>query len=166
MTANDAIIARVIAREGGFVDHPADRGGPTKFGLSQQFLSGLWGRPVPPDVVKALTRSRAWTIYKAEFLIGPNFHKIEYMGLREQVFDAGVLHGTEWAARRLQEVAGASVDGIVGPRTIAAVNATSGLHTAFLRRRVRRIGRIVQRDHTQIVFLVGWLDRASSFLET
>ena len=31
----DEFIDDVIAREGGYVDHPADRGGPTRWGITE-----------------------------------------------------------------------------------------------------------------------------------
>jgi hypothetical protein len=31
----DTLIDEVISREGGYVDHPADRGGPTMFGITE-----------------------------------------------------------------------------------------------------------------------------------
>ncbi|KKK84301.1 hypothetical protein LCGC14_2784730 [marine sediment metagenome] len=168
-TINNAIIDRLIRREGGFVDNPADRGGPTKYGITMTALREWFGREPTAGELEALTQADAHDIYCALYVMKPRFNRIDDERLREQVIDAGVLHGRGWASRRLQEVVGVTADGLIGPITLRAVNfggKTNGLGHRFMQRRIHRIGRIVQRDHTQIVFLTGWLDRASSFLET
>ena len=35
----DAMITDVIRREGGYVNHPADKGGPTKYGITHKTLT-------------------------------------------------------------------------------------------------------------------------------
>jgi len=49
-------------------------------------------------------------------------NQIEDGRLRALVVDAGVNHGVRRAAKWLQRAAGVEEDGIVGPRTLAAVN--------------------------------------------
>ena len=170
-TVNDAIIERILVREGfEFTDRPLDRGGPTKFGITMVSLREFLNREPDIDELRNLTKSMAARIYRSLYVLKPNFHRIADERLREQIVDSGVLHGRHWTARRLQEVVGvAQIDGIIGPITLKALDfagRTNGLGNRFMQRRVHRIGRIVQRDQTQIRWLVGWLERALSFLET
>jgi|GEM_PF-4548155 len=51
------LIDRLIDREGGFVDHPADRGGPTKYGITLRTLSKWRGYPCSREDVEAMPRS-------------------------------------------------------------------------------------------------------------
>ena len=170
MTSIDRIIDRIIAREGGFTDRPADRGGMTNWGITRRTL-GVWlGRPATESDVRNLTKDEAREIYRKLYVVAPGFEKIADPALCAQVIDAGVLHGPSWAIRRLQEIVGVRADGIIGPVTLKAINfdgRLDGLSEQFFRRRLRRIGRIVQHDPTQLVFLVGWTDRAMRvFFET
>jgi lysozyme family protein len=66
MNAIDTILDEIIRREGGYVNHPADRGGPTKYGITAQTL-GRWrklDRPATATEVKALTETEARAIYR------------------------------------------------------------------------------------------------------
>lgn len=156
------IIDDIISREGGFVDHPDDRGNATNYGITQQTLSIWLGWDASVSDVRALTKSDARKIYHSLFVTHPQFDQIADLPLRAQVIDAGVLHGTGWAAKQLQKIVGVEVDGAVGPVTLAAVNSATGLHEKFFSGRLHKIARIVQHDPTQLVFLVGWIDRATS----
>lgn len=161
------LIESILASEGGFVDHPADRGGATNFGITLATLGEWRGAPVTAADVAALTEVEARRIYRRRYLEDPGFDRIADPDLRLVVVDAGVLHGTGWGSRRLQEIAGAAVDGVVGEQTLAMVNGNpdpGALRRAFVRRRIVKIGEIVRRDPSQAVFLVGWLNRATSFI--
>lgn len=60
------IIDDIIRRKGGFIHHPADRGGPTKYGITAKTL-GEWhhlGRTATSDEVSTLTESEAREIYR------------------------------------------------------------------------------------------------------
>ena len=180
MTSNNAIIDQLIRREGGYVDNPTDRGGPTKYGITMTALREWFGREPKAGELEGLTEADAHDIYCALYVMKPRFNRIDDERLREQVIDAGVLHGRGWATRRLQEVVGVTADGLIGPITLRAVNfggKTNGLGHRFMQRRIHRIGRIVQNDlikrygrdefnKMQALFLAGWNKRALSFLET
>lgn len=170
MTLIDRIIERIIAREGGFVDHPADHGGPTKYGITIPTLTVWLGREATRADMRKLTKDTARRIYRRLYVVKPGFEKIADPALSAQVIDAGILHGPGWAIRRLQEIVHVTADGIIGPVTLKAINfdgRLNGLSESFLRRRVHKIARIVQHDPTQLVFLVGWTDRAlRAFFET
>ena len=55
----DALIDDILVREGGFVNHPADRGGPTHYGITQATLSRWRQQPVTVQDVQALTLEEA-----------------------------------------------------------------------------------------------------------
>jgi lysozyme family protein len=167
VTGIDAILDDVIKAEGGYVNHPLDAGGPTKFGITLATLSSWRGHEATAAEVQALTRAEALNILRDDYVVRPNFHLITYDPLRAQVVDAAVLHGPGWASRRLQEVAGVTVDGVVGPVTLRAVHAEpKRIHYAFCARRIQKLARIVRHTPSQLAFLVGWIDRATSFLKT
>lgn len=109
----------VLQHEGGFVNHPRDPGGATKFGITRETLSRARGRPASLKDVRELTRTEAITVYRRlywdvlradELPPGPDL----------AVFDLAVNSGPVQAVRMLQDVLGVAADGIVGPITLRA----------------------------------------------
>ncbi len=160
------IIGEIIKREGGFVDHPSDKGGPTNFGITLRTLRTWRGQPVTREDVRTLTKAEARQIYAERYIQRPKFDKIADARLREHVIDCGVLSGPRTAAKWLQKAAGVTDDGAIGPLTLAAVNGgdTHTLNTKVAVLRIRSMGRIMTRDHSQAAFALGWLRRATKFL--
>ena len=168
----DELLDEVIAREGGFVHHPADRGGPTKFGITQQTLSAWLGRPATVDEVRTLDEETAREIYVARYLAGPRIDTLP-PEIVPQVFDMAVNHGPRQAVRILQEVLGLAgwrvdVDGVVGPETRrAAIEAQEQmgpfLANAIADQRANFYRRLIAANPSQRVFLRGWLRRAEGF---
>jgi lysozyme family protein len=113
-------VAEVLRHEGGFVDHPRDPGGATNYGITRQTLSRWRGREVSVDEVRALTEAEAREIYLARYW---NVMRCDELpaGLDLAVLDYGVNAGPARAARALQRLVGATVDGVIGRETIAAV---------------------------------------------
>lgn len=162
-----ALIDDILRREGGFVDHPADRGGATNFGITQETLAAWRGHPVTVEDVRKLTRDEAAEIYAARYVLEPRFADIEHEALAALVVDCGVNHGTGRAARWLQQAADVTPDGIVGPLTLAAVNSLDGdvLYRAVLAERCRFYGQLITGDPSQAVFAAGWANRVAEFIE-
>ena len=79
------------------------------------------------------------------------------------VFDTSVNSGGGRAAKTLQQVLGVTVDGALGPVTLAKLQDQDSLSTAnaFLALRSDFYNRIVANDPTQQKFLAGWLRRIS-----
>jgi len=163
----DFLIAEILRREGGFVDHPDDRGGATNHGITQDALMQWRGRPVTVEEVHNLTEEEASDIYIARYVIAPGFDGIEHGPLTMLVVDCGVNHGPARASRWLQGAAGVTVDGMVGPVTLEAVNSQDGavLYRAVLAERSRFYGRLIARDPSQAVFAAGWANRLAEFIE-
>ncbi len=163
----ERILEAVLRREGGFVDHPADRGGPTKYGVTQDTLSAWRGAPATPADVAGISAAEARRIYQKLYIEGPGFDRIVDDRLRMLVVDCAVNHGPARAARWLQEAAGADVDGIFGPLTAGAVNGaeTGAVYRRLLAARCRFYGRLIAGDRSQAAFAAGWTARLAEFIE-
>lgn len=152
-------ISKIIQTEGGLANNSADTGGRTFEGISEKSNPDLWknGPPTPTQV-----RQR----YMERFVIGPGYDKVNDAKLQYQLIDFGVNSGPAVATKRLQEVLGLPGDGVLGPTTLAAVNAADArtINNRLMGKRIEMIGRLVQQHPTQLSFLSGWLDRALSFL--
>src|SRR4051794_3598459 len=112
-------LALVLEQEGGYVDHPADSGGPTRYGITLATLARARGVPVSADDVRALTESEAGAIYRDLFWNAVRADELP-PGLDLATFDAAVHSGPGRAARLLQATLGVPQDGIVGPVTLGA----------------------------------------------
>jgi lysozyme family protein len=158
------ILEDILRREGGFVNHPADKGGPTNFGITQATLSSFRGQKCTLDDVKKLTKEEARLIYRTEY-IDP-FAFVSGPKLRALVIDSAVNHGTKRAIMWLQEALGVKVDGIVGTQTEKAMLLAQStvVYRVFLRRRVVFYGSIIKNNPQQAVFAEGWMRRVAEFI--
>lgn len=157
----DALIDEIIDREGGYVDHPSDRGGPTKYGITKATLAQWRERAVTTADVRNLDTGEARDIYRAMFVINPGFDSLPEP-LRSHVVDLGVTSGPYQAVRTLQRALGdVVVDGIFGAETRAAIEDANVRHLTrrFWQERVRFYSRIPAIRPTQLAFLDGWLNR-------
>ncbi|MDM0075096.1 glycosyl hydrolase 108 family protein [Variovorax sp. J2P1-59] len=171
--AVDAMIEDILRREGGFVDHPNDRGGPTNFGITLRSLASWRGSEVSRDDVRRMAQTEARDIYKGRYFIQPKINDLP-AAIQPLMFDMCVHHGPGTAIKLLQEVLQASsppcaVDGGIGDKTIqSAANALAALGAKALvnllvDRRVELFKSIAGKDASQKVFLKGWLRRAEEF---
>jgi lysozyme family protein len=110
----------VLQHEGGFVDHPKDPGGMTNLGVTRSAWQGYLNRDVTeaemraltPDVVKPFYKSMYWDKIKGDQL--PS-------GVDYAAYDLAVNSGTGKAAKFLQEIAGVTADGVIGPKSLEAI---------------------------------------------
>lgn len=165
-------IDELILREGGFVNDPADRGGPTKYGITQERLSQWRGIIATAEDVANLTKEEARAIYEAIYA-APLERIAAFPDLYRLVLDVSVLSGPTTAVRLLQmalnHLGGSpslTVDGVLGPHTADAVASvpTPALVQALVAARIPALVRIVEGDPTQLRFLEGWVVRTLGFL--
>jgi lysozyme family protein len=166
MTPNE-IIDGILRREGGFVDHPADKGGPTKYGITQAALAEWLGRPATVDDVKQLSEHEAREIYREQYIVRPGFLGIDNDAVRALAIDCAVNHGVKRAVQLLQEAARVFTDGIFGPNTKDAVNRMTAavLYRRLCAARVRLYGQIITKNPSQAVFAAGWCNRVAEFIQ-
>ena len=164
----DDIITDVLKAEGwdAFTDHPADRGGPTKWGITQKAWAAWRGHDVTVEEVQQITEAQARDFYEAEYVLGPRFNHLpeKIQGL---VVDCGVNHGTARAAKWLQKAVGVKQDGDIGPITLTAVKNENPLaiYIKICAIRERFYAGIVARDPSQVVFIRGWINRNAKWLD-
>lgn len=164
----EAIVGRVIRREGGYVNHPNDKGGPTKYGITMNFYREAFGEEPDRSTIKALTVDRARQAYHAIIWQKYGVNRLP-SEIQPLMFEWITISGPDAPTKLLQEKVGATPDGIIGPKTVRAVRESLsgdffGLwHREFLNDIVRFFIRIARRDPSQIVFLEGWFNRFSEY---
>lgn len=162
----DALLRHIVERyEGGYVDNPADRGGPTNFGITLATLAAWRRQPVKAADVAALGLEEALAIYRQRYVIAPGFDRIGDQAVRAYTIDFGINSGTARAALFLQAAAGVRQDGALGPVTLAAIAAAPA---AVLRRmthqRLIYLADLIRRKPQQAQFAVGWIRRATDWM--
>ena len=169
MSNLDEYIHDIMVREGGYVNHPDDKGGPTNFGITLATLQAhRKNQNLTANDVKAMKREEAAEIYMARYIKGPGFDKIPDKALAEQVIDAGVNHGVVTAIKLLQRAVGTIPDGKIGPQTLAQLEKMprSAAFARFTAERARLFGSILQKNKTQWVFAAGWFNRLGHIVES
>lgn len=161
----EAILDAVLAREGGFVNDPADKGGPTNFGITAGTL-GDWrglGRAATAAEVAALTETEARAIYRVEYVTKPGFSQLPEKFVQPAVVDAGVNHGPSAAVKMLERALGLEERGTLDATVIVAVTAADPRATTlnFLGERFRFYCRLAAAKPEQAKFLKGWLNRTA-----
>jgi lysozyme family protein len=156
---------RTVGLEGGFVDHPLDRGGPTKYGLSQK---------ANPDLdIPNLTIEEAQKVYYERYWKLLNIDGIESELIKLEIFDTAVNCGVRQAKLILQDALnflGESLllDAKIGPQTIRAVHFWIKKDVAALFKALNGFqfmcyAEIVEHDHSQRVFSRGWMQRIQQY---
>jgi lysozyme family protein len=172
------ILAGIYAIEGGYVNDPADHGGPTNMGVTEQVAraDGYLGdmRDFPKHCAGQVITC-ADRIYVDHYIEGPGF--TPKLGIEpavaQELVDSAVNMGPRnpslWFQASLNVLCGAGlkVDGRVGPRTIAAyqacqqqrgkVQACVLVLDALDGAQEARYRKIVAHDSSQAKYLKGWL---------
>ncbi len=165
MTPHDtsAFIRWIKSWEGGFVNDPDDLGGATNQGITIATFRSVYGSRRTVEDLKALSseqwehifRTRFYNRWKADEVADPSvaFFLVDW------VWGSGA-----YGIREPQKLLGVDVDGIVGPQTLAAVNARDP-HTLFAELKACKrayLERICAARPANRKFLRGWNRRLDS----
>jgi len=169
------LIDRVIGTEGGFVDHPSDRGGATRWGITEAVARayGYTGamRDLPRPVAQDIYRKRYW------LEIGLDRIAVECPDLATHLFDVAVNMGASVPGAWLQRLLNAlnrggadypdmEVDGRIGSMTVQALRSFHTLRgsdgESVLIKGIQilkgaRYIALAEGDRSQEAFLYGWL---------
>lgn len=130
MTLFNEFVQHILEVEGGYVNHPSDKGGPTNFGITVK-VARKFGYIGP---MQDLPRQQAIRIYKAMYWDSLKLDEIERISpaVVKEMFDTGVNQGVKKAGEYLQRSLNAfnrrqrdyfdlKVDGVVGKKTVEAL---------------------------------------------
>ena len=171
----ETLIEEAIDREGGYVNHPADRGGPTRYGITQRVARahGYGGD------MRHFPRAEAVAIYRRIYWMRPGLERVARHAPRvaAEMFDTGINMGTAIAVGFLQRALNALNRGAADYPDVAAGTAvdapTEKALAAFLARRGaggetvllraiealqgERYLRLAEQRPANESFLYGWL---------
>jgi len=141
MSTFDACFERLIGHEGGYTDNPKDPGNSTGGRVGAGQLNGtkygIAANTYPDEDIKNITLERAKELYRRDYWsrIRADDMPVE---IRYPLFDAAVNSGPVQATKWLQRAIGVAADGVIGPKTMAAVQAFDAgkLRSAMLAQRL------------------------------
>lgn len=160
----------ILRWEGGFVNDPLDKGGATNMGVTLRTWKACGydkdgDGDIDVDDLKAISREDVlqnvliphyWNRWRADEIKSQSLANI----LVDWVYASGV-HGIKWPQRILH----VQDDGVVGPKTIAALNAHPDPESLFYQIQASRLAfcdSIVKSNPTQKRFLLGWKNRINA----
>jgi lysozyme family protein len=150
-------IVKTLAKEGGsrFTDDPNDRGGATKYGISQ--------RAYPDLNIRNLTEQQARDIYKRDYWDRVLGDDILSQVIAENLFDTAVNIGVKTASRLAQLTLDIEpADGVIGTSSLATINTADErvFVLGFTVAKIARYADICNQDRSQQKYLLGWINRA------
>lgn len=175
MSAFNRAFNDLLGIEGGFSDDKHDRGGRTRFGVTEAVAraNGYQGemKDLPVEVAHKIYRAQYWDLLRLDEIAAIS------EAVAGELFDTAVNCGVGIAGRFLQRALNAfnrmgadypdvTIDGVVGPMTVSAFKG-------FMCRRAKDSGEgvmlcalnslqgeryiaIAEADHSQETFAFGW----------
>lgn len=157
----ERLIGFVLAHEGGYVNDPDDPGGETKYGVSK--------KSYPHVDIASLTIEQAKDIYYEDWWLPLKCPQIHDDKVAQKYLDTcvntGKGTGTKILQRALQMIGyRITVDGAIGPKTLAAVNAADpqALLVAMRQQQKAHYEQLIQKNPKLEKFRRGWMRRAQS----
>lgn len=153
-------LKKVLKHEGGYSNHPLDAGGSTNKGITQKTYNYYY-----EGDVKNITDEQVETIYKIGYWNKIKGDNIISQSVAELLFDYAVNSGSKTAIIKVQRLVGVKDDGLMGPKTIDAINKKNPktLFNELHDVRVAYYKQIVANKPSQKVFYNGWKNRLESY---
>jgi len=148
----------LLRHEGGFVNHPSDPGGMTCCGVTKAVWDAHTGKDASEADMRALTPQAVQPIYKARYWDAIHGDALPH-GVDYCLFDCAVNSGPGRAVKLAQYVLHQKVDGSLGRKTLAAINAADPVE--FIEDYSQRRLDFLKSLPTWPTFGTGWGKRVS-----
>lgn len=166
----DQALTFLLEEEGGWSDHPADRGGQTMYGVTQAVYDDYRVRlkKTTKQTVGKITKAEARELYDVLYWRAAGCDRLPWP-ISYITFDAAVNSGVGRAVRWTQAGLRVPQDGKLGPGTVAAAvkaveDAAGSVLYAIVDQRVQFLAALVKRSPSQAAFLLGWWRRTMRVL--
>lgn len=155
-------LANVLVHEGGFVNHPKDPGGATNKGITIATFRKWVRRDGTVDDLKNISAADVAKVYRKHYWDKVRGDDLP-SGVDYAVFDYAVNSGPGRAAKALQTVVGAKLDGVIGTETIG--KATAYNPAVVVNRLCDERLAFLKRLSTWPTFGKGWSSRVAGVRE-
>lgn len=162
-----------IVNEAGYVNDPDDPGGETYKGIARK-MNSKWDGWTTIDMLKRQSgfpanldqdtdlQSAVENFYEVQFWDRISGSLITDQSVANSIFDFAVNAGTATSASLAQMVVGAESDGVIGPKSVEAINAFNTDHflASFTVAKIARYINIVKKRPSSRKYFYGWVCRA------
>lgn len=162
------LVPIILKWEGKYSDDPLDRGGATNMGVTISTWKSVGydkdgDDDIDKDDMKLLNKEDFklvlkiyWDRWKADQIKNQSVANI----LVDWVWGSGV-----WGIKIPQRILGLTQDGVVGPKTLAAINLRDQqeLFNSIYKARLQFLDNIVKNNPSQKRFIKGWKNRLADF---
>lgn len=157
----ESVLPALLRYEGGYSDHPADRGGATNQGVTHATYNAWRARRgLSPQDVRRMTSAERDAIYRDGYWTPIGGDRLP-PPLDLVAFDSAVIAGPGRAVAWIQNAVGTTPDGHMGPDTLRAIATKNPADVAarVLNQRATFHRATADKNPSQRVFLRGWLRR-------
>lgn len=149
ITLFERAVSHIFKYEGGYSYDPNDPGGRTLYGISEAAYPHLWAEAPP-------TKEQAKDIYYRDYWLAAKCSDLP-APIAFILFDSAVNLGVSRATKLLQKTVSVTEDGVLGPKTMAALKASDlgYVSEAFLTERALFYANLPHWPH----FRRGWMRR-------
>lgn len=164
--ADYRVLVPIIKKwEGGFSNNPNDSGGATNKGVTLATFRQFYGQNKTVNDLKAITDAQWLNIFLSGYWNKVRATEIKNQSIANIIVDWAWASGPDTAARKVQKIVGVDVDGIVGPKTLSAINAYNPqqLFDKIKAARIAFVENLVKQRPKDLTFLQGWKNRINSF---
>lgn len=149
----------ILSWEGGFANHPKDPGGATMKGITLATFRSVYGSQKTVNDLKNITDEQWHTIFKKYY-----WDKWKADSILSQSI-ANILVDFVWASgkygiTKIQTLLGVTADGIVGPKTLTALNSRDPKTLFSQIWQLRK--KFIESLKTYPTFGKGWMRRLNS----
>ncbi len=169
MAKIELLVPKLLKWEGGFVNNPKDKGGATNKGITFSTYKDYCkknGKPEPSiNDLKNISNDEWCDIVTSGYWNKMKADEINNQSIANIMVDWLINSGLS-RIKNIQKIVGITPDGIVGAKTLTAINHYPDQEDLFDKVwNARKIfyNNIVRKNPSQKVFLKGWMNRLNDY---